>query len=132
MPNDAPPSELQNTPGGDRTAGQIDEDRGPERSPYNAIGPDVGPNSPNSVNIASIQSVSAISAVGLVAARMLQQHRIATLMVGDGGTIEVVPPGELELDSLDEQSALQELVSRRYSDQQMVDYLRQRAVRKAL
>lgn len=82
------------------------------------------------VHVSALNSVPAVSAIGLVAARMLQQHQIVTLIVGTDGYIEVVPPGELELDNWGEEDALQNLIQRGYTDQQLADYLRQRAIRK--
>lgn len=84
------------------------------------------------VHYNTLQSSASISVIGLIAARMLKQHQQVTLMVSTDGMIEVVPVGELELDSLDEEIALQNLLQRSYTDQQLADYLRQRAIRLAV
>jgi hypothetical protein len=81
------------------------------------------------VHYSNLMTTAAMSSLGLIASALLLQHEQVTLMVGTDGNIEVVPVGELELDLLDEASALQELVNRDYSDQQMAEYLRQREVR---
>lgn len=88
-----------------------------------------GDDQPRRVEYYQLNSTAAMSAIGLVAARMLLEHRIVTLMIGKDLTVEVVPAGELELDSLPEESALQALISRGYTDQQMSDYLQQRQMR---
>lgn len=89
----------------------------------------VPPIAPNVIKLEQLSTTGAISAIGLIAARMLQQHGIVTLMVGTDGNIEVVPAGELELDSLTEHEALLMLVDQSYTDTQMTDYLRQRQLR---
>lgn len=76
-----------------------------------------------------LENVGAISAIGLVAARMLQQHGIVTLMVNADGVIEVVPDGELELDLLPEYSAISALVQKGYTDEQLIAFLKQRDCR---
>jgi len=85
---------------------------------------------PEKANIGALTN-AAVAAIGLVAAKALQAHGVVTLQVGDSGYIELVPVGELELDRLSEQEALQELISRNYADSQLADYLRQRAHRAA-
>lgn len=86
---------------------------------------------PTPITLEALSTVPAISALGLVAARVLQQHGIVTLMVSTGGVIEVVPIGELELDRMIEPDALGYLLAHDYTDDQLADYLRQRDIRKA-
>lgn len=81
-------------------------------------------------NIASLNN-AAIAVIGYLAATGLKADGVVTLQVGDSGNIELVPVGELELDQLPEQEALQELIGRNYADAQLADYLRQRAHRSA-
>lgn len=86
---------------------------------------------PIKLRIDALNSSRAISALGLVAGKMLLATKQVTLQVSRSGFIEIVPPGELELDLLEEQSALRVLVDRGYTDQQMASYLAQRADRNA-
>lgn len=88
------------------------------------------PSKPNLV-VTDLDTVAAISALGLVAARSLQANGIVTLMVGSNGAIEIVPSGELELDSMSIDSALQALIERGYTDKQLEQYLLQRDTRTA-
>lgn len=88
------------------------------------------PSKPGSIHFSALQATSSISALGLVVARMLQEHHQVTLMVSTDGFVEVVPLGELELDNWSEDDALTALVGRGYTDNQLADYLRQRAVRR--
>lgn len=90
--------------------------------------PDNPPSKPV-IHYDQLSSTAVMSALGLIAAQALHHRKQITLMVSTGGIIEIVPVGELELDLLDESSALQELLKRDYTDQQMADYLRQREIR---
>jgi hypothetical protein len=83
------------------------------------------------LRINALEGVPAISALGVVAARMLQQQLIVTLMVARDGSIQVVPDGELQLDSCNEEDALATLVQKGYTDAQLYQYLEQRSVRLA-
>ena len=94
--------------------------------------PPIAPNSdepPRRVAYSELNSVPAVSAIGLIAAKMLHEHRVVTLMVAQDGSVELVPAGELELDLLPEPSALSALISQGYTDQQLESYLRQRSAR---
>ncbi len=90
---------------------------------------DAPPDKPNRIHVSQLESVPAISAIGLIAAKALQANHTVTLQVSTDGFIEFVPAGELQLDARSEESALQELISRGYTDKQLEDYLRQRQIR---
>lgn len=53
------------------------------------------------------------------------------MFVNAEGKIELCPPGELELDGLDEAAAIEKLTERGYSKPQMIDYLKGRDARTA-
>jgi|SRR4051812_552110 hypothetical protein len=80
------------------------------------------------VRVEALSTSDAVATLGLVAARVLQQHGIITLMAIDG-VIELVPQGELELDCVGEQAALEQLIATGYTDTQLSSYLRQREAR---
>lgn len=89
----------------------------------------IEPTLPTRIHSSALNSTGAVAALGLVAATALQKVGLISLMVGTDGYIEVVPPGELELDRLLEPDVLRYLVELGYTDAQLSEYLRQRAVR---
>jgi hypothetical protein len=82
------------------------------------------------LHVSALDTTAAVATLGLIAATALRSNQIVTLQVGADGYIELVPTGELELDNWSEADALHALIDRGYTDNQLADYLRQRAVRK--
>lgn len=69
--------------------------------------------------------------LGALAVRVLQEHGVVSMFVSSDGKIELCPPGEIELDVLDEQEAISKLTERGYGESQMVSYLKGRDARAA-
>jgi hypothetical protein len=84
---------------------------------------------PTPIHSSALNSTGAVAALGLVAATALQKVGLVSLMVGTGGYIEIIPDGELQLDDCDEVEALSRLVCSHYTDAQLGEYMRQRAIR---
>ncbi len=113
----------------------MDKDRAPEPdvTANLAVSDKPGANlaiEPTRIHVAALNSTGAVAAIGLVAATALQKVGLVSLMVGTDGYIEVVPAGELEMDHWSEDDALQSLVANGYTDNQLQEYLRQRAIRR--
>jgi hypothetical protein len=83
-------------------------------------------NSEHKIHKDYLASVPAISTLGLLATKMLATHNIVTLMIDKDGFVQLVPQGELELDSLPEPTALSTLIATGYTDEQLTSYLQQR------
>lgn len=78
-----------------------------------------------------LETPGAVLTLGTLAVRALQQHGVVAMFVNAEGKIELCPPGELELDGLDEAAAIEQLTERGYSKPQMIDYLKGRDARVA-
>lgn len=84
---------------------------------------------PTPLRASELQTLRAVTTLGLIATRMLDEHKVVTLMINKEGVVEVVPTGEIELDALPESSALSALIQKGYTDKQLEQYLAQREAR---
>lgn len=58
--------------------------------------------------------------------RSLQEHGRVSLYINRDDQVEIIPPGELELDSIPEEEAINMLVERGSSEDDIVSYLKGR------
>lgn len=70
--------------------------------------------------------------LGAIVVRELQAHGRVTLFLNRDGVVELAPPGEIELDALPEDIAIQMLVAKGYSDELLITYLKAREARSQL
>lgn len=77
----------------------------------------------------SLQTAEAVLGVGLVVVKELQERSIVTVFVNEDGEVEICPPGEHTLDVLSQEDALNTLLDRNYSDEQLMAYIRGRTTR---
>ena len=77
----------------------------------------------------SLGTPEAVFALGLLCSQALQQRGEVHLHLNSQGIVEVIPLGELELDILPEQVALQALIAQQYTDNQLESYLQGREAR---
>lgn len=80
----------------------------------------------------NLQTADAVLGLGLVAVRELLSKGMVTLFINDAGQVEICPPGEVELDGLEEADALSVLLDRGYSDEQLMAYMKGRKTREVL
>ena len=71
----------------------------------------------------------ATALLGVLATKHLAINGLVCFYLGQDGTIQVAPPGEVTLDALPEPMAIQELQTRGYDDAQLADYLKGRDAR---
>lgn len=85
----------------------------------------------NAVNLSSLalDTPQARVALGTVAANLLQLAGQVTFFVNAGDLVEIAPPGEVELDATEVMHALQALLQKGYTDEQLQEYLRGREAR---
>ena len=76
-----------------------------------------------------LPTADAVLTLGALVVRALQETGVATLFVNTKGEIEFCPRGELELDGLTEEEAIQRLLEKSYDDAQIVTYLKGREAR---
>jgi len=76
-----------------------------------------------------LASVQGTAALGLVVAKRLIEAEVCTVYLSKEGFVEVALTGEVTLDALPEPMAIQELVKRGYSDDQLGGYLSGRDAR---
>lgn len=76
-----------------------------------------------------LSTPQAVLTLGALVVRELQQHGRITLFINAAGLVEICPMGELELDGLPEDSAIQMLVAKGYTDSELVTYLKAREAR---
>lgn len=81
------------------------------------------------LTIELLETPGAVVTLGALAVRALQEHGVVSMFVSAEGKIELCPPGELELDALEEQDAILRLTDRGYGESQMVAYLKGRDAR---
>ena len=67
-----------------------------------------------------------LAALAQLVVSQLQERGISIVFLNREGNVEAIPPGELELDSLPVEQALQTLLARGYPDQELEAYLRGR------
>lgn len=67
--------------------------------------------------------------LGFIVARQLMEYGESTLYLDAEGFVAVAAPGEIALDSLPEEMAINTLVSKEWSDEEVADYLRGRDAR---
>lgn len=79
-----------------------------------------------------LSTAEAVLSLGLVVAKELLEHGIATVFLNSDGEVEVCPPGEYPLDALPQEEALATLLDGNYSDEQMIAYLKGRNARARL
>lgn len=79
-----------------------------------------------------LPTAEAVLTLGALAVRILQEHGIVTLFMNKDSVVEICAPGELELDALPEEQALERLLERNYSDKQLIVYLKGREARAML
>lgn len=77
----------------------------------------------------NLRNSQALAAVGILVVKALLENGIASLFINADGEVEVILPGELECDGLEEGEAIRVLTAKGYSDQQMVAYLKGRDAR---
>lgn len=78
-----------------------------------------------------LQTAEAVLSLGLTVVKELYERGIATVFINEAGEVELTAPGEIELDDIVEEQALNELLERGYTDEQLFAYLRGRKARKA-
>ena len=76
-----------------------------------------------------LSSTGAPAALGLTAIKRLIEFGVVTLFIDSAGFVKVADPGEVTLDALPEQMAIQELVTRGYDDGRLAEYLKDRDAR---
>jgi hypothetical protein len=76
-----------------------------------------------------LASVQGTAALGLVVAKRLIEAGVCSIYLSNEGFVEVALTGEVTLDALPEPMAIQELVKRGYSDDQLCGYLSGRDAR---
>jgi hypothetical protein len=76
-----------------------------------------------------LSSTEAISAIGLLVVRQLLEYGESTLYLDDEGTVSIAAPGEIGLDSLPEEMAINTLISQGWADEEVAKYLRGRDAR---
>ena len=74
-------------------------------------------------------SDQATAALGVIATQHLALHGMVCLYTTADGIIQVAPPGEVTLDAVPEPMAIQELVDRGYTEDEMIEYLKGRDAR---
>lgn len=77
-----------------------------------------------------LASAPSVLTLGALVVNTLQEHRVVTLYVNRDGVVQLCPPGEIQLDGLPENEAIQILSSSGYSDEQLIAYLKGRDDRK--
>lgn len=80
----------------------------------------------------NLQTAEAVLSLGLIVVRQLQERGIATVFINAEGQVEICPFGEMELDGIAQEDALEILVERGYQDEQLFAYLRGRKAREAV
>ena len=78
----------------------------------------------------SLSTPEAVLTLGAVVVRVLQERGVVSLFVNLKGAIELCPQSEIELDGLPEEEAIRTLVTRDYTDDLVVEYLKGRNARK--
>lgn len=84
-----------------------------------------------STNLSSLalDTPQARVALGTVAANLLTLAGQVTFFVNADDLVEIAPPGEVELDACEPVAALEKLLQRGYTDEQLQEYLRGREAR---
>lgn len=87
----------------------------------------------DTVNLTEDQlpTTGAVVALGLLTARALQEYGQVSLFINGEGKVELCPLGELELDGVDESTAILALKEKGYGQDQMEAYLKGRDARLA-
>ena len=78
-----------------------------------------------------LQTANAVLSLGLIVVKELDERGVATVFINEDGEVELALPGEIELDELPEDQAMDMLLDRNYEEEQIVAYLRGRTARKA-
>jgi hypothetical protein len=73
---------------------------------------------------------AALIALGSLAAPALDKHGIVTFYLDAEGDIIFLPPEEYRCDLMNEDEAIQSLLSLGYTDDQLVEYLKGRELRR--
>lgn len=81
------------------------------------------------LTLQSLGTDQATAALGVLATKHLALHGVVAFYTALDGTIQIALPGEITLDGIPEQMALQELASRGYSQEDLVEYLKGRDAR---
>lgn len=79
-----------------------------------------------------LQTAEAVLSLGLIVVRELFDRGVATVFINSSGDVELIPPGEIELDGLTQEDALAVLLDREYNDEQLMAYVKGRTAREAL
>lgn len=69
------------------------------------------------------------SALGLIVARQLLEYGESTVYLDEDGFVAVAAPGEVGLDALPEEMAINQLVGQGWTDEEVASYLRGRDAR---
>lgn len=77
----------------------------------------------------NLSTAEAICSLGLVVIKELKENEVAIIFINSRGEVELCPPTEIRLDSLKESDALDILLEKKYSDEQLEAYLQGRASR---
>lgn len=77
----------------------------------------------------NLNSAEAVLGIGLVMAKELLEHGIATVFLNAQDQIEMCPFGEIELDSQEQDYAIHALINKGYNDDQLLAYLTGRKTR---
>jgi hypothetical protein len=81
------------------------------------------------LNGASLKTAHGILSLGMVIAKELLSQGEVTVFLNSNDEVEVCPMLEVGLDSLDQDKALEVLIDKGYSDEQMISYLKGRISR---
>jgi len=81
------------------------------------------------LTLQSLGTDQATAALGVLATKHLALHGVVSFYTGLDGAIKVALPGEITLDGIPEPMAVQELTSKGYSQEELVEYLKGRDAR---
>ncbi len=76
-----------------------------------------------------LSTAEAVFSLGLVIAKMLQEGKPITIFINNENNVELTTYEEILLDALIEESAVESLLNKKYSDDQILTYLAGRRAR---
>ena len=81
------------------------------------------------LNKSDLASSDAPAILGLIVTRHLLEHGQATLYLDQDNNVAIAAPGEISLDALPEEMAINTLSSQGWTDKEVVEYLKGRDAR---
>lgn len=81
------------------------------------------------LTLQSLGTDQATAALGVLATKHLALHGVVSFYTALDGTIQLALPGEITLDGIPETMAIQELQTKGYSEEQLIEYLQGRDAR---